>query len=83
MKFLQVAFGHDLMVFNTEIRILSNKYLESLGPDPAFSMGGDSVSVNPHGPILVDVVGLLVVSLTSAVCSILSPTLPQVSQKTP
>ena len=49
-------------------------------PTPACSLVGDSVSVSFHGPKLVDSVDLLMVSLAPLPLSILSPTLPQVSQ---
>ena len=44
-----------------------------LGPAPACPLVGDSVSVSPYRPRLVDIVGLLVVSLTPQAPSILSP----------
>lgn len=50
---------------------------EVLGPAPACSLFGVSVSVKLHGSKLVDSVNLLVVSMTSLAHSILSSTLPQ------
>ena len=47
------------------------------GPASACSLVGGPVSVSPHGPRLVGSVGLLVVSLTPLICSLLPPTLPQ------
>ena len=47
----------------------------SLGP--ACSLVGGSVFVSHHGPRLVDLVEFLLVSLTTPVQSVLSPTLPQ------
>jgi hypothetical protein len=48
-----------------------------VGPAPACSLVGHSVFVSPHGPRLVDYVGLLVVSLTPSALSILFHTLHQ------
>ena len=50
---------------------------EGLGPAPACSLVGGSGSVSPHGPRLLDPLGLLVVSLTSLAPSILPLFLPQ------
>jgi hypothetical protein len=49
------------------------KCIEGLGQALACSLVGGSVSVRHHGPRLVDIVGLLVVFLTSLTHSILSP----------
>jgi hypothetical protein len=55
------------------------KCVEVLGPAPACPFIGGSVSVNLHGPRLVDSVGLLVESLSPPAPSILSPILLQES----
>jgi hypothetical protein len=58
---------------------ISYKCVGGLSPVYAHSLIAGSVSVTPHGPRLVDSVGLLVVSLTPPPPSILLQTLPQVS----
>jgi hypothetical protein len=52
-------------------------------PVPAYSLVGGSVSVNLHGPRLVDSVGLLVESLSPPAPSIMSSTLPTAPQALP
>jgi len=49
--------------------------VRSLGPAPACSLVGAPGSVNLYGPRTVDSMGLLEVSLTILICSLLSPTL--------
>ena len=54
------------------------KCIGGLGPAPACSLVGGSVSLSSHVFRLVDTIGLLVVSLTPPAPSLLSPTLPDV-----
>jgi hypothetical protein len=53
------------------------KLVGGLDPASTCSLVCGSVSVSPHGPRLVDSVGLLVVSLTPLAQAILFSTLPQ------
>jgi hypothetical protein len=47
-----------------------SKCVESLGPVPVCSLVNGVVSLSPQEPMLVDSLGLLVVSLTSLACSV-------------
>ena len=61
----------------TKLHICYNCRGGGLGPAPACSLVGGPSSMNPHGPRLVDSVGLPVSSLIPPTSSILSPILPQ------
>jgi hypothetical protein len=59
------------------------KCVSDLGPDPACSLVGGSVTVSPHGPRISDLVDFLVVSFTPLAPSLLSRTLPRDSGALP
>lgn len=61
---------------NTELQVCF-KCVGNLGSTPACSLVAGSVSVSPHSHGLFDSGCLLVVSLTTQTCSLLSPTPPQ------
>ena len=68
----------QLLGDHMEIKLhICYKWGGGLNAAPACSLVCGSVSVRPNGPMLVDSVYLLVVSLTPPVYSVLSPTLQQ------